>query len=277
MPRRRKKQLGAGATAEQRSIPSHIGSGADQEVGSIGRKRMQIIDEAMVGFFDESGRRPGELATAYNTRFNLSVARLKEIEVEMPDEVKAWWLVHRSGGFSVNDRKHLLTLAEGEYCLSKIQDALVTLNPRLYKGGGKGRWNTGPDTCTAHAAQYGGEPSPATGSGERPSAVSCGRRVPGQTASSTVKSALHSTTEKSQAWSNIQSGATANDGGPQSVEPRCTCEHITRVGHLNTACSGTLCIHCGGCLECPRNRDAKLVCRRIALASDCVHETRPCV
>ena len=99
---------------------------------------MQIIHEAMVGFFDESGRRPGELATAYNTRFNLSVARLKEIEVEMPDEVKAWWLVHRSGGFSVNDRKHLLTLAEGEYCLSKIQDALVTLNPRLYKGGGQG-------------------------------------------------------------------------------------------------------------------------------------------
>ena len=146
--------------------------------------------------------------------------------MEMPDEVKAWWLVHRSGGFSVNDRKHLLTLAEGEYCLSKIQDALVTLNPRLYKGGGKGRWNTGPDTCTAHAAQYGGEPSPATGSGERPSAVSCGRRVPGQTASSTVKSALDSTKKESQAWSNsqiltIQSGATANDGGPESVKPRC--------------------------------------------------------
>ena len=51
---------------------------------------MQIIHEAMVGFFDESGRRPGELAIAYNTRFNLSVARLQEIEVEMPDEVKAW-------------------------------------------------------------------------------------------------------------------------------------------------------------------------------------------
>ena len=140
----------------------------------------------------------------------------------------------------------------------------------------EGRWNTGPDTCTAHAAQYGGEPSPATGSGGRPSAVSCGRRFPGQIASSTVKSALHSTTEKSQAWSDIQSGATANDGGPQSVEPRCTRVHITRVGHLNTACSGTLCIHCGGCLECPRNRDANLVCRCTALASDCVHEIVYC-
>ena len=52
---------------------------------------------------------------------------------------------------------------------------------------------------------------------------------------------------------------------------RCRCEHSTGAGHFNIACAQTLCVHCRGCLICPRNLDPDLHCGCIPLAPHCAH------
>ena len=57
---------------------------------------------------------------------------------------------------------------------------------------------------------------------------------------------------------------------------RCSCENTClRTGNVSTACAGSRCLHCRGCLACPRNHDLDVTCLCIPLQADCRHRRNP--
>jgi hypothetical protein len=89
-------------------------------------QEVHLVGRAVEEFFFATRRHPGEHVNKWVVRFKTSYHRLKQLKVELPEPVQAFFLLKRSNLFA-SERNAVLTLAGGRYEVEPLVRALQTL------------------------------------------------------------------------------------------------------------------------------------------------------